>query len=81
MVGRENIVIFRQPQHSQKVLDVYKKYQIEPIPIDSRTASISIQDSKNFTEVFLVATISQFFDTDEFLCTYKDGKFRADDDL
>jgi hypothetical protein len=79
MVGKENIVIFDNNSTSPKVLEVYKNHLIEVRNIDVPNSIHQYSKNKDFyEEVFANYDWFAVLDTDEFLCTYRDGIFSAD---
>jgi hypothetical protein len=79
MVGKENLIIFDNNSTSQKVLDVYKQHSIEPIAIENPNSINFFHRHANFYEnIFSNCDAFAILDTDEFLCVYEDGVFRAD---
>lgn len=79
MIGKENIVIFDNNSTSQKVLDVYKKYDIETIQIKYPSNIHSYHNNKIFyDDLFVKYDWFSILDTDEFLCVYKNGMFSAE---
>jgi hypothetical protein len=79
MVGKENLIIFDNNSTSQKVLDTYKKHDIETRQIESPNSIHSYDNNKNFyDDLFTKCDWFSILDTDEFLCVYKNGNFSAE---
>jgi hypothetical protein len=79
MVGKENLIIFDNHSTNQKVLDVYKQHSIEPIASDNPNSINFFHKHANFYEnIFSSCDAFAILDTDEFLCVYEDGVFKAD---
>jgi hypothetical protein len=79
LVGKENIVIFDNHSTSQKVLDFYKNHNIEVKSIDIPNDIHSYSRNKDFYgDIFVNYDWFAVLDTDEFLCSYKNGVFSAE---
>jgi len=80
LVGKENILIFDNNSTDHRIFDIYNHHSIQVQNIPKNPDSIHLYWwNKNFyEEIFASSDWFAVLDTDEFLCSYKDGVFSVE---